>query len=280
MKISIITIAYNSAETIEDTIVSVINQDYDDIEYIIVDGGSTDETLGIVGKYNDQISKFISESDKGIYDAMNKGVKMATGDLVGILNSDDIYADSSVISNIAATIGVKDSVYADLVYVQRDNLDKITRRWISGEYKEGLFYKGWMPPHPTFFLRKEIYNQYGLYNLALRSAADYELMLRMLEKHKISTSYLPKVITKMRVGGQSNVTIANRIKANKEDRKAWEINGLQPGFFTLYRKPLSKIKQFFARYDLFLSIGLISESYEYSISDILKLTSTWLMHFS
>jgi len=244
MKVSIITIAYNSAETIEDTITSVVNQNYDNIEYIIVDGGSEDGTIEIIKKYQDKIARFVSEPDKGIYDAMNKGVKMATGELVGILNSDDIYANSQVISDIVSTIGNQDSVYADLVYVQRDDTDKVTRKWISGTYEDGQFLKGWMPPHPTFFLKKTVYDQYGIYNLELRSAADYELMLRMLHKHKITTSYLNKIITKMRVGGQSNVTLANRLKANKEDRKAWELNGLEPGMFTLIRKPLSKVKQF------------------------------------
>lgn len=244
MKVSIITIAYNSAETIEDTITSVVNQNYDNIEYIIVDGGSEDGTIEIIKKYQDKIARFVSEPDKGIYDAMNKGVKMATGELVGILNSDDIYANSQVISDIVSTIGNQDSVYADLVYVQRDDTDKVTRKWISGTYEDGQFLKGWMPPHPTFFLKKTVYDQYGIYNLELRSAADYELMLRMLHKHKITTSYLNKTITKMRVGGQSNVTLANRLKANKEDRKAWELNGLEPGMFTLIRKPLSKVKQF------------------------------------
>ncbi len=244
MKVSIITIAYNSAETIEDTIRSVVGQDYANIEYIVVDGGSTDSTLDIIKKYEARISQFISEPDRGIYDAMNKGVKMATGELVGILNSDDIYANNQVISDIVKALGERDSIYADLVYVDRENTEKITRKWISGAYHQGCFLKGWMPPHPTFFLRKSIYDKFGLYNLELKSAADYELMLRMLHKHKISTTYLNKIITKMRVGGQSNVTLSNRLKANKEDRRAWEINGLKPGVFTLIRKPLSKIKQF------------------------------------
>lgn len=244
MKVSIITIAYNSAETIEDTIKSVINQDYKDIEYIIIDGGSTDETLNIIEKYSDKISKVVSEPDKGIYDAMNKGVEHSTGELVGILNSDDIYADNSVISDIVSKIGENDAIYADLVYVKREATDEVTRYWKSGDYKNGDFMKGWMPPHPTFFLRKKCYDQYGTYNLKLRSAADYECMLRMIHKHEVSLTYLPRVITKMRVGGQSNVTVNNRVKANKEDRMAWEINGLKPRFYTLYLKPLRKVGQF------------------------------------
>lgn len=244
MKVSIITIAYNSAETIEDTIVSVINQDYADIEYIIIDGGSKDDTLKIVEKYQDKIAKVISEPDKGIYDAMNKGVANATGDIIGILNSDDIYADTKVITDIVNKIGDNDSIYADLVYVKRDATDVVTRYWKSGSYKKGSFLKGWMPPHPTFFVKRVCYDKYGTYNLALKSAADYECMLRMLHKNEISVTYLPRVITKMRVGGQSNVTVGNRLKANKEDRMAWEINEIKPKFYTLHMKPVRKIGQF------------------------------------
>ena len=247
MKVSLITIAYNSAETIEDTIKSIIAQDYSNIEYIIIDGGSTDKTLSIVDKFKDSITTIISEPDKGIYDAMNKGVQNATGDIVGILNSDDIYADNKVVSSIVEAIGNKDSIYADLVYVDRDNTDKVTRYWKSGKYRKGIFKKGWMPPHPTFFIKKSCYNQYGNYNLQLKSAADYELMLRMLHKYNISVAYLPEVITKMRVGGQSNVTLLNRLKANKEDKLAWVINDLQPGPLTLIMKPVRKIGQFFKK---------------------------------
>ena len=247
MKVSLITIAYNSAETIEDTIKSIIAQDYSNIEYIIIDGGSTDKTLSIVDKFKDSITTIISEPDKGIYDAMNKGVQNATGDIVGILNSDDIYADNKVVSSIVEAIGNKDSIYADLVYVDRDNTDKVTRYWKSGKYRKGIFKKGWMPPHPTFFIKKSCYNQYGNYNLQLKSAADYELMLRMLHKYNISVAYLPEVITKMRVGGQSNVMLLNRLKANKEDKLAWVINDLQPGPLTLIMKPVRKIGQFFKK---------------------------------
>jgi glycosyltransferase len=244
LKVSIITIAYNSAETIEDTIVSVINQDYADIEYIIIDGGSKDDTLKIVEKYQDKIAKVVSDPDKGIYDAMNKGVANANGDIIGILNSDDIYADTKVITDIVNKIGDNDSIYADLVYVKRDATDEVTRYWKSGAYKKGSFLKGWMPPHPTFFVKRACYDKYGTYNLALKSAADYECMLRMLHKNEISVTYLPRVITKMRVGGQSNVTVGNRLKANKEDRMAWEINEIKPKFYTLHMKPVRKIGQF------------------------------------
>ncbi len=249
MKVSIITITYNSAETIEDTIRSVLSQDYKDIEYIIVDGASKDSTLEIIDRYKSSISKFVSERDKGIYDAMNKGVAMATGDVIGILNSDDFYADGRVISDIMKTIqqSNSDGCYADLVYVDRIATNKVIRSWKSGEYRHGDFLRGWMPPHPTFFVKRSVYDAHGHYSLQLRSAADYELMLRFIHKHGIRVSYLPRVITKMRAGGQSNVTLKNRWKANKEDRLAWKMNGLQPGFLTLIRKPLSKLLQYLPR---------------------------------
>ena len=166
--------------------------------------------------------------------------------MIGILNADDFYAHDDVVKNIAEKIiqTKTDSIYADLVYVDRFFSDKITRTWNSGEYKEGLFLKGWMPPHPTFFIKKECYDKFGTYTLKLKSAADYELMLRMLHKHKVSTCYLPEIITKMRVGGESNVSLKNRIRANKEDAEAWRMNDLKPGAFTRFKKPLSKVKQF------------------------------------
>lgn len=180
---------------------------------------------------------------------MNKGVKLASGDIIGILNSDDFYADENVITDVVSVFEKHkcEGLYADLVYVDRTNTSKITRTWNSGEYTEGRFLKGWMPPHPTFFVRKEVYEKYGGYNTDLRSAADYEIMLRFIHKHKIKLAYLPRIITKMRSGGQSNVSIKNRIKANMEDRMAWKINGLKPGVFTLTRKPLSKVIQFLRR---------------------------------
>jgi len=246
MKVSIITITFNSAETIEDTIQSVLSQDYKDIEYIIVDGASKDATLDIVERYRSSVSTIISEPDKGIYDAMNKGVALATGDVIGILNSDDFYADATVISDMVKTMqeSGSDACYADLVYVDRNDTTRIIRSWKSGEYRHGHFLRGWMPPHPTFFVKRSLYLKHGVYSLALRSAADYELMLRFIHKHGVSLSYLPRVITKMRTGGQSNISLKNRWRANREDRLAWKMNGLQPGLFTLLRKPLSKLLQY------------------------------------
>lgn len=246
-KVSIITVCYNSAETIEDTIQSVINQTYPNIEYIIVDGLSNDNTLEIVDKYKTQITKIVSEKDNGLYDAINKGVKLASGDIVAILNSDDFYIDNNVITDVVSKMKEEDSdtLYADLYYVNAIDTNKVVRNWVSGKYKSGSFYNGWMPPHPTFFVKKEVYNKYGIFNLELKSAADYELMLRFIHKHKCSISYLPRTVVRMRVGGVSNESLLNRLKANREDKKAWEINGLKPKPYTLLFKPLSKLGQFF-----------------------------------
>lgn len=247
MKISIITVTYNSAATLEETIQSVVKQSYSDIEYIIVDGKSNDDTLKIIEKYKNHISKIISEKDHGLYDALNKGIAMASGDIIGILHSDDFYIHENVISHYADTFLKQkvDSVYADLFYVDKTNTTKIIRKWKSGNYSSGSFVNGWMPPHPTFFVKKEVYQKYGHFNLDFKSAADYELMLRFIQKQKITIAYLPEFTVKMRVGGKSNVTVQNRIAANLEDRKAWEINGLKPRFYTLYLKPLRKLLQFF-----------------------------------
>ena len=244
MKVSIITVSYNSEKTIEDTIQSVISQDYQDIEYIIIDGASSDATKSIIDNYKTDISCFISEPDAGIYDAMNKGINASKGDLIGILNSDDVYSNSFVVSDMVNALGSSDAVYADLVYVDFNNLDKVKRVWKSGRFKKGAFYFGWMPPHPTFFVKKECYLNFGLYALSLRSAADYELMLRFIHKNNIKLSYLPEIIVKMRVGGVSNISLKNRILANREDKKAWKINNIRPKAFTFFLKPLRKLSQF------------------------------------
>jgi glycosyltransferase involved in cell wall biosynthesis len=249
MKISIITVCYNSAETIEDTINSVLNQSYQDIEYIIVDGASTDKTMELVNRYSSRISKVISEKDSGIYDAMNKGISLATGDVVGILNSDDVYASHEVIHKVADAFKREkaEGVYGDLVYINQGDTDKVIRYWKSGGYKEGSFKLGWMPPHPTFFVSKEKYQAWGMYNLSLKSAADYELMLRFIHKQGLKLVYIPEILVKMRVGGMSNENIFHRLRANREDKKAWEINRLKPGVLTFLFKPLRKIDQYFSK---------------------------------
>lgn len=248
MKISLITATYNSADTLRDTLQCIQEQDHPDIEHIIIDGGSKDDTLKISEDFP-HIAKIVSEKDRGIYDAMNKGIAAATGDVIGILNSDDVYAHQGVISSVAAAFKNPEvqCSYADLQFVQRDNLDRVVRTWKAGRYTKKSFFYGWMPPHPTFFVRREVYQKAGMFNLDLGSAADYELMLRILLKYEIPAVYIQQVITKMRVGGVSTVSLKNRLKANYRDRLAWKVNGLDPYFFTLYLKPLRKLSQFLKR---------------------------------
>ena len=248
-KISIITVAFNSAKTIKGTIESIISQDYYNIEYLIIDGGSTDGTLDIVKSYSEHVKYYVSEPDNGIYDAMNKGIKAATGDVIGILNSDDFYPNSFVLSNVAKLFQKYscDAVYGDLVYVKANDINKIKRYWQAGEYSTSKIKNGWMLPHPTFFVKKKIYTRYGLYDTDLKSAADYEMILKLLYKHNISVHYLPMILVNMRMGGESNKSFWNRIKANKQDSLAWTKNQLNKPMFVRLKKPLQKLKQFFLK---------------------------------
>ena len=249
MKVSIITVCRNNQDTIESTIRSVLDQDYKDIEYIVVDGNSSDKTISLIKSFGNKIAKFISEKDEGMYYALNKGIALSTGDVVGILNADDFYANEKIISNVMRGFISKevDSIYGDLQYVEREDVNKIFRHWKSQPFKPELFLKGWMPPHPTFFVKRTCYEKFGKFNTAFTISADYELMLRFLYKHRISVSYIPEVLVQMRTGGISNVSLKSRITANKEDRLAWKINGLKPTAFTLVKKPLSKVSQFFKK---------------------------------
>lgn len=246
MLVSIITATYNSAATLRDCLQSVAMQSYAPIEHIIIDGASKDDSLSIAQSFA-HIAQVHSAKDQGIYDAMNKGIAHATGDIIGILNSDDFYVDERVIQDIVTVFENSncDVVYADLQYVDREHTDKIIRTWKSGTMQQHSFLYGWMPPHPTVFVRRKVYEQHGAFNLSLKSAADYEFMLRILYKEKCSVAYLPKTIVKMRDGGQSNQSIKHRIFANREDKKAWALNGLQPYFFTLLLKPARKLIQYF-----------------------------------
>jgi glycosyltransferase involved in cell wall biosynthesis len=248
MTISIITATYNSSATVRDTLQSVRSQDFKNIEHLIIDGLSSDSTLNIVRQYP-HVARIISEKDKGIYDAMNKGIAAASGDIVGILNSDDVYNNEQVISSVMKAFENEtvDAVYGDLQYVKQDDLNKVTRTWRSGKFLKNKFYFGWMPPHPTFFVRKKVYEEAGNFNLSLRSAADYEFMLRVLFKFNFKPYYIPQVLVKMRTGGISNASLKHRLRANAEDRKAWKINDLQPFIFTIPLKPLRKIFQFIKR---------------------------------
>lgn len=248
-KISIITVSYNSQSTIKQTIESVSAQTYKNKEYILIDGASKDWTLDILDFRKDEIDNFISEPDNGIYDAMNKGIKAAIGDIIGILNSDDFYCNHDVLSKVAKVFEDTncDAVYGDLVYVKKNDSSKITRYWQAGEYSAASIKNGWMLPHPTFFVKKQIYQKYGLYNTSLKSAADYEMILRLLHKEKIIVEYIPEILIKMRMGGESNASIWNRLKGNNEDNIAWDLNGLKKPPFIRFIKPFRKISQFFRK---------------------------------
>lgn len=246
IKVSIITVVLNGKKTIEQTIKNILAQTHSNIEYIIIDGGSIDGTIDIIQKYEDQISYWVSEPDNGIYDAMNKGIRKSTGEIIGILNSDDIYADTNVIDNVVDLITKEKAqmCYGDLVYVDKNNTKKIVRKWRSGNYQKKRFNKGWMPPHPTIFAKKELYEKYGSFNTNFPISADYELMLRFLYKFECTTAYIPKVLVKMRTGGKSRPSASHTIKSNIECYQAWKINGLNPNPVTFFLKPFSKIPQF------------------------------------
>ncbi|MDH2378035.1 glycosyltransferase family 2 protein [Providencia alcalifaciens] len=245
MKVSIITATYNSSNTIIDTLKSLENQSYPNIEYIVVDGASKDNTLEIVKKYSTKISKIISEPDKGIYDALNKGIDASTGDIIGFLHSDDIFAYSNAIEDLVNTLINEQShaIYADLEYVSKENTSNVVRRWVSGNYKHSNLKKGWMPPHPTFFMKRNLYKQYGSFDLNFKISADYDSLLRYLWLNNISVSYLPKVVTKMRVGGESNRSFLNILKKTKEDILVLKKNNIF-WIYPLLMKNLSKLPQF------------------------------------
>ncbi len=248
MKISIVTVCLNSDETIEDTIKSVLVQSYDDIEYIIVDGGSTDGTLSIIDKYRDKISKCVSEPDEGLYDAMNKGTKLASGDLIAFLNSDDIYDNKDTIADMTNFIQTRklDAGYGDIKYVSKNNPNRVVRYWKTGEYKKGSFRRGWVIPHPAFFCRREYFERYGYFESSFKIAADFELMLRFIEKNHIRIGYLPKMIATMRVGGEST-NLKGIMRGNIEIMKSFRMNNMyySPMFFL--RKPILKLRQLIFR---------------------------------
>lgn len=248
-KVSIITVVLNNQKFIETCINSVISQLYKNFEYIIVDGGSTDATLDIIKGYAGKISKLVSEKDDGIYDAMNKGIKLASGDIIGFLNSDDMYANSLVLDSMVKAIkeNRSDSCYGDLVYVDRKDTGKVIRYWKSRKHKKNLFRRGWMPAQPTFFAKKDVYERYGYFNTKLSISADYELMVRFIERYGISTSYIPEVLVKMRMGGSSNKNPKNIIRKSIEDYRARKINCVKGGVGTIILKNISKIPQFFLK---------------------------------
>lgn len=253
LRFSIITVCYNSVSTIGDTLRSVAAQTHPSVEHLLVDGGSTDGTLekieAFAAEHPNRRIRWQSGRDQGLYDAMNKGIVLCEGAFIGILNADDFYTHADVLTAVDQQLQQSgaQALYADLDYVDAAHTDQVIRRWRSGHYRKGAFRWGWMPPHPTFFVHRSLYEQFGGFRLDLKSAADYELMLRFIHKNGVVPTYLPQTIIHMRAGGVSNASLQNRLLANQMDRKAWEINELKPYFFTLWLKPLRKIRQFLLR---------------------------------
>jgi glycosyltransferase involved in cell wall biosynthesis len=248
MKISIITVVYNNEKTIKDAMQSVFSQDYKNIEYIIIDGNSCDDTVKLICEFKEKLGYFVSEKDSGLYDAMNKGIRAATGDVVGILNSDDLYQDSGVISAVMKQFNEDlelDILYGDLVYVKSEDISKVIRTWKSKKYYNRFFENANVPPHPSLFVKKRVYDESGLFDLDYKIAADYEFMLRIFKKHNFNSRYFNKLLVRMRLGGASNASIASVIKQNKEVLNAWKKNNLKSPFYLMPLRVLKKTTQFF-----------------------------------
>lgn len=248
-KVSIITVCFNSAKTIRDTIESVLSQDYPDIEYIVIDGGSSDETISIVNEYSDRISAIVSERDRGIYDAMNKGISLATGEIVGMLNSDDIYINQHAVTDLMRVMqdAQADSVFADLIIVDPLDLNKILRYYDSSYFTPKKFRYGWMPAHPTFFVKKSLYEKVGPYSLEYKISADYEMLIRLLWVEQASYAYLRKPMVRMRHGGASTSGLGRNWLLNKEIVKACKTNGIYTNLAILGLKIPRKLLSLFKK---------------------------------
>ena len=252
MKISIITVSYNAVETISDAVESVLSQQYENIEHIVIDGGSTDGTLDILHKYQDDFSKLISEPDAGIYDAMNKGAQNATGDVIGYLNADDVLHDPEVLATIADRFQSQhcDAVYGNLAYVEQQDISNIVRYWKSGKLDECKLKRGWIPPHPTFYMRTNLFHELGGFNRQYKLAADYDLMLRTIERTDVKLCYLDKLLVRMRLGGVTNSRWSNVIKQNLEIlHSAREQQLSHSSLIFLVKRVTWKLSQYLARPD-------------------------------
>jgi glycosyltransferase involved in cell wall biosynthesis len=243
LKVSIITVSYNSDETIRTAIESVLLQDYAEVEYIIVDGKSTDNTVDIIKEYSTKIATWISEPDKGIYDAMNKAIQLATGDVVGILNSDDFYYDSTILSSVLEVFKTQsvDAVFGDLIFVDAKNPSKVVRKYSSKAWTPKKFAYGFMPAHPTFFVKRSLYNEIGLFNTKYPIGSDYELLIRFLYTHKIKYHYLDKVMVTMRTGGASTKGLKSNLILNRDILNACRENGIKTNYLKIYSKYFFKI---------------------------------------
>lgn len=247
MKISIITVVYNNEDTISEAIESVLGQTYKNIEYVIIDGGSKDNTVNCINRYKDQLGYFVTEKDNGIYDAMNKGIKACTGDVIGILNSDDLYENFNVIASVMEEFNTDselDILYGNLVYVKSNDTKKVVRNWKSKSYYQLFFEQANVPPHPSLFARSKVYNETGLFDLQYKLAADYELMLRMFKKHHFKSKYINKLIIKMRLGGATNQSLSNVVAQNKEILQSWRNNGLHAPFYLMPLRIFKRLTQF------------------------------------
>ncbi len=249
MKISIITSVYNCKDTIREAIESVLSQSYEDIEYIIIDGGSTDGTIEIIKEYENKIDIFSSSSDNGIYDGFNRGISLASGDIIGFLHADDLYENHDVVKKIDTVFKNEqaDAIYGDLVYVYKENINKVLRYWISEQFSSSKLKKGWMPPHPTFYVKRELYEKFGTFNKSFKIAADYDFMLKVLTCQKCKIIYIPEVLYRMRTGGASNRSLQNIFQKWEEDLKVIKRHKIG-GLNTLFMKNFSKIPQFFKNF--------------------------------
>ena len=245
MKVSIITVTLNSATTLATTMDSVCRQDHADIEHILVDGQSSDGTVELIRSYP-HVARFISEPDRGLYDAINKGIRLATGDVVGILNSDDFFPSPDVVSRIVAALNAQpiDAVFGDVAFVRPNDLAKIVRTYSSRKFHPRQFVRGYMPAHPTFYVRRRCYEQFGLYQTDYRIAADFELLVRFLHRHRVSYAYIPATMVYMRTGGVSNRTLASRYVLNREIVRACRENGLTTNMARLSLKYLFKVFEY------------------------------------
>lgn len=248
MKISVITAVRNNRDTIAAALDSILEQTHPDVELVVIDGASTDGTLEVLRRYAARLQVLVSEPDGGIYDALNKGLARASGELVGFLHADDLLADPGVLAAIAAACsdGTTDGVYGDLQYVDKQQPGRVIRHWRSAPFRRALLARGWMPPHPTLYLKREVYQRFGNFDTGYRIAADYDFMLRILCSGTLRLRYLPQVLVRMRVGGASNRSLRNLLRKSREDWRAIRRHGIG-GLPTLLAKNLSKLPQFFSR---------------------------------
>lgn len=248
-RISIVTVVFNGARSIAAAMDSFATQNWSNKEHLVIDGQSTDGTVELIRGRDPGPDVFVTERDNGMYDALNKGVLLATGDVIGMLHADDLFYDSESLSKVAAAFADPnvDAVYGDLIYVDQKQTDRIIRYWKSGVFDPGSFRRGWMPPHPTVFVRRSVYLKLGEYRTDMGTAADYEWLVRLFYCHRINAAYVPEILVRMRVGGQSNASLAKRWSANRGDQQAWIANGLKPPFGLRLTKPLRKLPQYFLR---------------------------------